>query len=193
MTAHRYAMAELGGDYARGGAGLVLTGLPLVLLPMHWIVTVAFGAAALVFLAFLVRTWLRHRSMIEADAQGIVAHGPLGTRFAWRDLTGFKLRYFSVRRDRQRGWMQLDLRGGGRRLRIESTISGFDDLATLAHDAALAKGLPVDDASQANLMAIGVLEAKSGLAERWGVHAAAHGAATDGAAADGTGPSEARE
>src|SRR5687767_15076830 len=76
MTAHRYDMAELGGDYARGAAGVALTALPLILLPMHWIVAVAFGAAALVFLAFLLRTWLRHRSVIEVDGQGIVAHGP---------------------------------------------------------------------------------------------------------------------
>lgn len=175
MTAHRYAMAELGGDYARGGAGLALTALPLILLPMHWLVAIAFAAAALVFLAFLLRTWLRHRSVIEADDQGIVAHGPLGVRIAWRDLSGFRLRYFSVRRDRQRGWMQLDLHGGGRRLRVESTISGFDEIVSRAHDAAVAKGLPIDDSSQANLMSLGVIAPQAGLAERWGVRPATNG------------------
>ena len=175
MTAHRYDMAELGGDYARGAAGLALTLLPLLLLPMHWIVAVVFGAAALVFLAFLARTWLRHRSVIEADDQGIVAHGPLGVRIAWRDLSGLRLRYFSVRRDRQRGWMQLELRGGGRSLKIESTISGFEEIATLAHDAAVAKGLKLDDSSQANLMSIGVIAPRGGLAERWGVRPATDG------------------
>ena len=175
MTAHRYAMADLGGDYARGAAGLALTLLPLLLLPMHWIVAVVFAAAALVFLAFLARTWLRHRSVIEADDQGIVAHGPLGVRIAWRDLTGFRLRYFSVRRDRQRGWMQLELRGGGRSLKIESTISGFEEIATLAHDAAVAKGLKLDDSSQANLMSLGVIAPRGGLAERWGVRPATDG------------------
>lgn len=180
MTAHRYGMAELGGDYARGAAGLALTALPLFLLPMHWIVAVVFAAAALVFLAFLVRTWLRHRSVIEADDQGVVAHGPLGTRIAWRDLTSFKLRYFSVRRDRQKGWMQLDLRGGGRRLRIESTISGFDEIVSLAHDAALAKTLAIDDSSQANLLSLGMITPQAGLAERWGVKPPADRPATDG-------------
>jgi hypothetical protein len=175
MTAHRYAMADLGGDYARGAAGLALTLLPLLLLPMHWIVAVVFAAAALVFLAFLARTWLRHRSVIEADGQGIVAHGPLGVRIAWRDLTGFRLRYFSVRRDRQRGWMQLELRGGGRSLKIESTISGFEEIASLAHDAAVAKGLKLDDSSQANLMSLGVIAPRGGLAERWGVRPATNG------------------
>ncbi|WP_051249327.1 hypothetical protein [Inquilinus limosus] len=176
MTAHRYAMAELGGDYARGAAGLALTALPLILLPMHWIVALAFAVAALVFLAFLLRTWLRHRSVIEADDQGIVAHGPFGVRIAWRDLSHFRLRYFSVRRDRQRGWMQLDLGGGGgRRLKIESTISGFEEIASRAHDAAVAKGLPIDDSSQANLMSLGLIAPKGGLAERWGVRPAGDG------------------
>jgi hypothetical protein len=175
MTAHRYAMADLGGDYARGAAGLALTLLPLLLLPMHWIVAVVFAAAVLVFLAFLARTWLRHRSVIEADDQGIVAHGPLGVRIAWRDLSGFRLRYFSVRRDRQRGWMQLELRGGGRSLKVESTISGFEEIASLAHDAAVAKGLKLDDSSQANLMSLGVIAPQGGLAERWGVRPATDG------------------
>jgi len=175
MTAHRYAMAELGGDYARGAAGLALTLLPLILLPMHWIVALVFAAASLVFLAFLARTWLRHRSVIEADEQGIVAHGPLGVRITWRDLSGFRLRYFSVRRDRQRGWMQLELRGGGRGLKIESTIGGFDEIASLAHDAAVAKGLAIDDSSQANLMSLGVIAPRAGLAERWGVRPATSG------------------
>ncbi|MGO1081118.1 hypothetical protein [Inquilinus sp. CA228] len=184
MTAHRYDMAELGGDYARGAAGVALTALPLILLPMHWIVAVAFSAAALVFLAFLLRTWLRHRSVIEADDQGIVAHGPLGTRIAWRDLSGFRLRYFSVRRDRQRGWMQLDLRGSGRRLRVESTISGFDEIVSQAHDAAVARALPIDDSSQANLMSLGVVTPQAGLAERWGVRPATDGPVADGPATD---------
>lgn len=175
MTAHRYAMSELGGDYGRGALGLVLTALPLIFLPMHWVVAALFAAAALVFLAFLGRTWLRHRSVIEADDQGIAAHGPFGARIPWRDLTGLRLRYFSVRRDRQRGWMQLELRGAGRRLKIESAISGFDEIVTLSHDAAVANRVAVDDASQANLLSLGVIEPKAGLAERWGVHAAADG------------------
>jgi hypothetical protein len=185
MTAHRYDMAELGGDYARGAAGVALTALPLILLPMHWIVAVAFGAAALVFLAFLLRTWLRHRSVVEVDDQGVVAHGPLGVRITWRDLSDFRLRYFSVRRDRQRGWMQLDLRAGGRRLRIESTISGFDEIVSQAHDAAIAKALPIDDSSQVNLMSLGVVAPQAGLAERWGVRPPADGAAADEPASDG--------
>src|SRR5262249_10179678 len=114
MSLHRYSIGELGGDYARGAIGLALTGLPLILLPMHWIVALGFAAAALVFLAFLARTWLRQRSVVEADEQGIVAHGPLGVRMGWTELSGFRLRYFSVRRDRQRGWMQLELRADSR-------------------------------------------------------------------------------
>jgi hypothetical protein len=171
MSMHRYAIAELGGDYARGGAGLALTGLPLILLP-------------LVFAAFLVRTWLRQSSVIEADERGITAHGPFGIRMAWTDLSVFRLRYFSVRRDRQRGWMQLDLRGGGKRLKIESSISGFDGIAALAHGAAIARSLPIDDSSEANLMALGVVAPKGGLAERWGVDPEAREHDPDGTAAD---------
>src|SRR3546814_13308044 len=41
-----------------------------------------------------------------------------------------------TRRDRTQGWMHMTLKGGGRTLTLESTISGFDDIAEQASEAA---------------------------------------------------------
>jgi hypothetical protein len=167
---HRYRTAELVGDYVRGVAGLVLMAVPLVAVPMHPAVAVAFAAAALLFAAFLLRTALRHRTTYRLDEAGLTADGPLGTRrIDWDGLTVFRLRYFSTRRDRKQGWMQLRLAAGGRRLTLESALDDFAVVVAAAHEAALARDLPIDDATETNLLSLGTLTPKGGLAERWGV------------------------
>lgn len=167
---HRYRTAELVGDYGRGAAGLVLTALPLVAVPMHPAVAIAFAAAALLFAAFLARTAIRHHTVYRLDVAGLTAEGPLGTRrIAWDALTAFRLRYFSTRRDRKHGWMQLRLRAGARRLTLESALDDFAAVVAAAHEAALARDLAIDDATETNLLSLGTLTPKGGLAERWGV------------------------
>ena len=43
-----------------------------------------------------------------------------------------KLAYYSTRRDRKSGWMQLELGAGGARVRLDSRIAGFDRLVRRA-------------------------------------------------------------
>lgn len=156
MSVHRYPREALTADYLRGGAGFALTGAPLVALSPHWAVAVPLAAAAVLFLAFLARTALRHLTTVELDDAGIAAHGPLGGAIAWPELRDLRLRYYSTRRDRQKGWMHLTLKGGGRALRLESTITGFDAIVERASEAAGANRLRVAEATAENLIALGI-------------------------------------
>ena len=52
--------------------------------------------------------------------------------------------------------MQLSLRGGGRRLKFDSSLEGFDRLVRQAAKAALAKELPLTDATLANLASMDI-------------------------------------
>src|SRR3546814_3256632 len=63
-----------------------------------------------------------------------------------------------TRRDRTQGWMHMTLKGGGRTLTLESTISGFDDIAEQASEAARGNGLKLRDATQENLVALGIVD-----------------------------------
>ncbi|HET8727089.1 MAG TPA: hypothetical protein VFO41_06220 [Alphaproteobacteria bacterium] len=156
MSTHRYPLETLRADYARGALGLVLTGAPLVALSPHWSVALALAAAALLFVVFLGRTAQRHLTVVEMGNRGIVASGPLGGAIAWPDLRDLRLHYFSTRRDRTKGWMHLTLKGGGRTLKLESTITGFDDIAERASDAARANGLALRETTVNNLIALGI-------------------------------------
>lgn len=154
MSEHRYPARSLMEDYARGAAGLVFLGIALV--PMHWALHLVFGLVAALLLSFGVRTFLRGRSRIVLDEGGIAIVGPLGKRVAWTALDGLKLRYFSTRRDRKRGWMELTVRGAGAKLAVESQIDGFEEIVRAAAKAAVARGLTVDPSTEGNLAAMDV-------------------------------------
>jgi hypothetical protein len=154
MSEYRYPAKSLAEDYARGAAGLVF--LAIALVPMHWVLHLIFGLVAALLLSFGVRTFLRARSRILLDENGIAIVGPIAKRVAWSALDGLKLRYFSTRRDRKRGWMELTVRGAGAKLAIESQIEGFEDIVRAAAKAAVARGLTVDPSTEGNLAAMDV-------------------------------------
>lgn len=156
MTSHAYPAAALIGDYGRAGLGLVFVLPPLFLVPpLHALGTFCFALAVL-FLAFAGRTLMRQLTPLEMDESGIVAGGPWPRRLDWGALDGLSLHYYTTRRDREDGWMQLALRGQGHRLRLDSRIEGFDAIAARAACAAEARRLPLSPTTLANLTALGL-------------------------------------
>jgi hypothetical protein len=67
-----------------------------------------------------------------------------------------RLAYYSTRRDRRSGWMQLELGAGGARVRLDSRIEGFDQVVRHAAAVAAAHGLALNEATFANLEALGI-------------------------------------
>ena len=170
MTEMRYPTTALLADYARGAIGVGLTGAPLALVDMHpvafWICLAGFVLSA----AFVTRTALRQATRLRLDDDGLSVIGPMARRIDWSSLRGFRLAYYSTRRDRQQGWMQLSLSGDRGRVRVESSIDGFDAIVERAHPAARERQIALSDATMSNLRALG-LEAETGpsLAEEWGL------------------------
>jgi hypothetical protein len=156
-TVFAYPRPVLLADYGRASAGLPFLAAVLFL-PLHWILAVLFGAIAALLLGFGLRTFLRQRSRIALTETSIALEGPLPRRIEWADLAEFRLRYFSMRRDRKQGWMELQLRGPGTKLAIESQIEGFETIVERA--ARAAGGLDLDEASLVNLAALGIAPPK---------------------------------
>lgn len=164
-----YDRSAARGDLIRGGFGLAITVLPIALVPMHWVLLVLFGGAGALFAVFTWRTWQRMQTVVEADDTGVSLRGPGGGSIRWSELETLKLAYFSTRRDRQKGWMQLTLRGSGRTFRFESTLDRFEELADRAAEAAHARGLELEPATENNLTALGVLRGPTALDQEWGL------------------------
>lgn len=80
----------------------------------------------------------------------------------WEELEEIKLSYFSTRRDGENGWMQLKLKGRGKRLRVESTITDFWDLVGICALNAKNRGLALDPSTIQNMHALGIEDDVSG-------------------------------
>lgn len=168
---HSYDRGRLAADAARATAGLVLTAAPLLVFDVHQLIAAFLFPASLLFVLFLVRTAIRASTRYELAAEGFVGHGPFAKTIRWDELDRMRLRYFSTRRDRRQGWMELKLTDRhGRSMMVESTLGGFELIAERALEAAVAKDLPIDRDTESNLVSMGLVMPKDGLAARWGVH-----------------------
>jgi len=156
MSVHRYPRNAVIWDYIRSAAGLVLVGAPLAISDTGPIVTAVLCVVAVVFVVYGVRTVARHLARIELDERGLRAAGPGGRSIPWSDLSAVRLKYYSTRRDRSGGWLQLDVTGDHRRVAVESRIEGFDALAASVAAEALAHGVRLDASTSANFQALGI-------------------------------------
>lgn len=153
---HGYPASAMIGDYLRAAAGLVPAGAIFATMPVAPVPATLLGGFAMIFGIFGLRTALRHNTSIEMTDAGIRARGLVERTVAWAELDRLRLAYYSTRRDRKSGWMQLELGGSGTRLSLDSRIAGFGEVVRRAADAAADNRLQVSEATAANLEALGV-------------------------------------
>ena len=156
ITKHVYPASAMIGDYLRAAAGLVPTGLLFAAAPVSPVAGAVLGSFAAIFAVFGLRTALRHGTSLEMSDTELRARGAWSGTVPWAELDRMKLAYYSTRRDRGSGWMQLELGARGRRVRLDSRIAGFDEVVRRAAVAAAARGLELSEATVANLEALGV-------------------------------------
>ncbi len=158
-----YSRTALRDDYLRAGAGILMCGAADLLAgPYGWTFWV-FGTLTLIFVGFALNTALKHMTRLDLEGSEIrrILVPPLGAavtlqRLDLTSLSRFRLCYFGRRRrDRGKGIVELRLRAGGKSLVADQTLEGFDSLVTRAHEAAELRGLALDDATSANLSALG--------------------------------------
>jgi hypothetical protein len=153
----RYPRETLWADYLRAAAGVLLCGVPLLLLEVNpWLAAILAGGLVL-FALFLARTALRHQTRYVLGPDTLCADGPAGTLVEWSRIDRLKLSYFSTKRDRSGGWMQLSVgSAGGRLVKVDSSLDGFHDIVERAARAAEAAGIGLSEATRANLRAMGI-------------------------------------
>jgi len=164
---HRYPLAALLPDYGRGLLGATLSGGAWSLAPAAPAAIVIFGGLTGLFVVFTMRNVWRHRMRITLGGDGLAVAGLRNRMMAWRDLTGMRLRYYATRRNRQGGWMTLQLRAGSARVALDSSLTGFAEIVAQAVRAARRNELPLDAVTLANLQALeegGVSGSQAGVA-----------------------------
>ncbi len=156
MSEHRYPRSVIRRDLFRAGAGVALTGGPLALASPGLWAGIVLGGLSVLFLAFGGIAILRGRQIVACNATEITFYGIKTVNLPWKSINGFDLRYYTVRKDRTQGWMQLILENTQSRLRIESPMEGFDGIVRQAAGAAQENGLSLSPATIANLEALNI-------------------------------------
>jgi hypothetical protein len=163
MSLHAYPPAAALADLARAGIGAGAVAVPLLVVGTETPIGPVLLVMLAVFAAFGVRAALLLLTRYRVDEGGIGTIGPVARSLSWADVRRIKLAYYSTRRDRSGGWMQLTLIGRRCRLSLDSRVDGFAGVARLAADAAAANGAVLDGATLGNFRALGiVLEDGSG-------------------------------
>jgi hypothetical protein len=158
MTRHRYPPSALAADYARAALGLALSVPPLLLAATAPVAAAIFAVLATLFALFALSTLLRQLGTIVVDESGIAVEGGWSRRIDWASLERVGLRWFAARRDRRAGTMQLVLKGGGRRIAIDSRIADFAAIAAAAARAAEIRRLALSQITRDNLAALGIAD-----------------------------------
>ena len=83
--------------------------------------------------------------------RGFMARG-----FNWEDLESVQLRYYSTRRDHERGWMSLELSGSGSSVAVDSSITGFETIAQHVAAAAQRSQVELSPGTWENFGAMGI-------------------------------------
>jgi hypothetical protein len=151
-----YPLSNLWPDYLRSATGFGLTMLPMpnVIGGNVIVLGIMLGLAGL-FGSFGITTLLRHKSAIGIDDQGLWIEGLRTKALRWTDVAEVDLRYFSTRRDKEKGWMQLKVRGLGRTIKIDSNLNDFDGLMRLVVTAVTRHDLTVTPIGRENLASLG--------------------------------------
>jgi len=151
---YSYSSSAMLGDYLRAAAGLLPVAAVFATVSVDTVVAVLFGGFGAIFGAFGIRTALRHGTILEVSETGLRAAGLRRVMIPWAALDRMKLAYYSTRRDRKAGWMQLQLGAGPARLTLDSRLDGFEQLVRHAAIAAAARDLELSEATAANLQAL---------------------------------------
>lgn len=159
MTTHRYHRRDLSADLLRVVLGIAACVTPMFFIEAGATASYVLGIFASFFGLFGLRTLMQSRTVVTLDDSGISATGLSNTHIPWDSLDTLKLSYFSTRRDREAGWMQITLRGKGRRIAVHSTLEGFEEVCQLGFQAARKNDIELTDATARNLAVIGLGDA----------------------------------
>lgn len=161
----RYDTRSVAADYARAAFGAAACLAPPLLMDVATVLAWILVAVGALFVAFGLRTLLRHLTVYELSPEGMRARGPLGAAVSWNGLTAINLAYFQTRPRRKiitrppGGWMELTLREGRQTIKVDSSLQGFDDVVGEAARVARERGLTLNSVTLANLAAMGFVHA----------------------------------
>jgi hypothetical protein len=154
MSVHRYPPHTLFGDYARAGLGLLLTVPPLLFLSPGTAIALALLIVAAICLFFVARTVDRNRAIVSLDDEAITLTSFRKASVRWADLARMTLSYYTVKRDKSDGWMELIVKDEKATIKLDSRLDGFLPIVVKAARVARERRIPLNQITLSNLKAL---------------------------------------
>ena len=154
----RYPRQTLWADYVRATAGVLLCGVPLLLLEVNRWLALILAAGFLLFALFLVRTALRHHTRYVLGPDTLCADGPAGTAGRMEPARPAEAQLFL---DQARSLRRLDAaqpsaRPAAARSRSIPRSTAFMMWSSGRRGRPRQTGLTMSEATRANLRAMGI-------------------------------------
>ena len=154
---HSYALSKISNDYIRAIGGCLLCFIPLVfdleLSGAVWLLP----CLGCLFSMFFVRTILKNLTIVKVNDSWIELKIFKQKKFFWGELEELQLSYYTTWKSGGKGWMQLKMRGAGKTLTVESSLSGFHQVAGQAAAAARRNNLRLSVSTLSNLGSLGLI------------------------------------
>jgi hypothetical protein len=155
---YHWPRAAIIADYWRSGPAFAACLIATLFMPPISIAFVLFAAIAVVFGLYLCQTVLRARTALRLKPEGLAISGYFGDRLIrWDALDQFALRYYTLRRDKEAGWMDLKLGDGVAKITLDDRVDGFRSILERAWEAARSRDIGISSSTYANLTAAGLL------------------------------------
>ena len=151
-----YPVSNLWPDYLRAalGFGLTLLPMPYAINGNILVMIIVFGLSAL-FLSFGISTFIRQKSVVATSDQGIWIEGPRSKAIKWDEVSEVDLRFFSTRKDREKGWLQMKISGPNTKIKADSNLDDFDGLLQTVVKAIARHDLTVSPIGRENFASMG--------------------------------------
>ncbi len=159
VSSHHYPLSALSADYGRAAVGVALLGLPIIMADLSPIILYILLLLALLFLAYGIRTAFRQNTRVTVDRDGIAVSGLTRKIIPWAELRGVDLRYYSTKRDKSDGWMELRIFGDHGKIKLESTLTDFEAVVRSVARQAGDHDVEISQASRTNMAAMGIRDA----------------------------------
>ncbi len=151
----RYGARAGLGNVVRGAMAALLCAVLLFATEPHQFVEWLLAAFAMIFTVFAVRALIKLKAQFELDAEAFCKVGDAANGVRWAELSEVRLDFYTTRRDRDSGWMTLQIRDEkGRAVKVDSDLEGFEEVVRFAEQAANDTGIELSMATRVNMDAV---------------------------------------
>lgn len=155
---YRYSRRSLVADFVRASVGQLFFGLPMIFADLGPVMFGIFGVFTLFFFAYGIHVIKEKWTTFEFDEKGVTRRGIFKKRLRWDRLKSVKLHYFTTSKVRpqagtvldKESWMELTIEADSQKLKFDSALEGFTQIAHEIETKANMMHLQIDPSTSAN-------------------------------------------